>query len=267
MSEKLDLFELSVKRGFENYEVPMEEGAWNQFQSNMNNGTGSSSAGGSKGSFFGKFGVAAAILTATGLFINYSTDFRQDQLADASVEHIESTRVTEHLNDAIDIESTFTVNATSEISNEEVLLSESETFTKKAATKKAEEKRILTINKKLQAAADRVEKEAEALEKKTTTRYVGKNFNLDAISEFSPNGDGKNDVFVPSALTTESRFNMTITNAKGQRVFNSKSLEHPWDGRDLEGNTAAAGHYSWEVILHKDNNNKEIFRGVVRLDR
>ena len=269
MSEKLDLFELSVKRGLENYEAPMEEGAWNQFQTHLNNGAGSGTAtGGSNGSsFLGKFGAAAAVLTAAGLFINYSTDFRQEHIASESIEHIESTHISDFQGIDVDEESTYVVTSPSDLSAEKTPRIESETKAEIATTEKAEEKRILNINKKLHAAADRAEQEAEELEKKTTTRYVGKNFNLGAASEFSPNGDGKDDIFLPAALTTDSRFIMTITNSNGKKVFSSKSLDRPWNGMNLAGKASAQGHYSWEVILHKDNNNKEIFRGVVRLDR
>ncbi len=277
MSEKLDLFELSVKRGLENYEVPMEEGAWEQFQSHLNTGSGSSSAGGSSSSFLGKFGAAAAILTAVGIFINHGSSIEHspaiaehsvsEQDHDnygASVQEDESAYVVENVETAGELSE-----KGAKASEEGFDASSRIADSGKAESGKVEAERIMTINQKLQAAADRAEAEAdkEELEKKTTTRYVGNSFKLGAPSEFSPNGDGKEDSFLPTALEEGSRFTMTISDDRGNRVFRSSQLDRPWKGMDQSGNLAKEGHYSWEVVLHKDNNNKEIFRGVVRLER
>jgi len=269
MPEKLDLFELSVKRGLENYEAPMESGSWEQFQAHMNGGASSSVAAKGGSSFLGKFGVAAAVLTAVGLFVNYSAD--TDQLA----HHSEPIEVIEPLhtnvsdaNDAAEEANYIVENSDAEVS--EKVLAENKAIANDAIVAEAvavQETRIVTINEKLQQAANRVEKEEVALEKKTTTRYVGKNFNLGALSEFSPNGDGDDDTFLPATLSAADRFTMTISNDKGDRVFRSNSIDRPWTGEDATGESLNEGHYSWEVILHKDNNSKEIFRGVVKLER
>jgi hypothetical protein len=268
MPEKLDLFELSVKRGLENYEAPMESGAWEQFQAHRTGGAGSSSAAKGGASFLGKFGVAAAILSAVGIFINYGTE--TDQLAHHSepIEVVEP--VSAHHGTAHTEASEYVVENASTESSEKVLAENAaseEGGTGTEVIEASQETRITTINKKLQQAADRVENEEVELEKKTTTRYVGKNFNLGALSEFSPNGDGKDDSFLPATLSAADHFTMTISDDKGARLFRSNSIDRPWTGLDSAGKSLIEGHYSWEVILHKDNNNKEIFRGVVKLER
>ena len=273
MPEKLDLFELSVKRGLENYEAPMESGSWEQFQAHMNGGASSSSAVKGGSSFLGKFGVAAAVLTAVGLFVNYSPDTEQLAHHDESIEVLEPMHAENGIVAAAD-ESNYVLENSESDATEKVLTKNSATESHAAEShaivaevEAAQETRIVTINEKLQQAANRVENDEVALEKKTTTRYVGKNFNLGAVSEFSPNGDDKDDSFLPASLSAADHFTMTISNDKGDRVFRSNSVERPWTGTDLEGENSKEGHYSWEVILHKDNNNTEIFRGVVKLER
>lgn len=68
---------------------------------------------------------------------------------------------------------------------------------------------------------------------------------------FSPNGDGKNDVFLPllqSACITKS-YELVIYNRFGQVVFSSNQNGVGWDGTYLNGRTAELGVYYYILKL------------------
>lgn len=60
-------------------------------------------------------------------------------------------------------------------------------------------------------------------------------------SAFTPNGDGVNDIFLPSFRSLR-RYELTIYNRWGKRVFTSSDPAEGWDG-DEHGRKAAAGTY------------------------
>jgi gliding motility-associated-like protein len=71
---------------------------------------------------------------------------------------------------------------------------------------------------------------------------------------FSPNGDGKNDLFYPSAnsvYTPEyannlfASYSLSIYDRWGVKVFDSSSLLKAWDGKDLGGKQVTDGVYYW----------------------
>lgn len=76
---------------------------------------------------------------------------------------------------------------------------------------------------------------------------------------FSPNGDGKNDVFLPllqSACTTQS-YELHIYNRYGQLVFSSNQPGVGWDGTYLNGRTAELGVYYYILKLEGSYGNRE----------
>lgn len=70
---------------------------------------------------------------------------------------------------------------------------------------------------------------------------------------FSPNGDGKNDVFQLIHHRIKSVTTYTITNRWGQIVFTSNNIDDSWDGT-YEGKDQDNGQYivDYEVITEKD---------------
>ncbi|HYG51613.1 MAG TPA: gliding motility-associated C-terminal domain-containing protein, partial [Flavobacteriales bacterium] len=73
------------------------------------------------------------------------------------------------------------------------------------------------------------------------------------VNVFTPNGDGKNDVFYPfraDNLTSEQidiithDFNITIFNRWGQVMFTSNEFMQAWDGKQ-DGTKVAEGVYFW----------------------
>lgn len=61
---------------------------------------------------------------------------------------------------------------------------------------------------------------------------------------FTPNGDGKNDIFKPvfAGLVTECSF--SIYNRLGQKIFSSNNIANGWDGT-INGHPQPSGTYVW----------------------
>ncbi|QHS58559.1 gliding motility-associated C-terminal domain-containing protein [Chitinophaga agri] len=66
---------------------------------------------------------------------------------------------------------------------------------------------------------------------------------------FTPNGDGKNDVFRPRAKGPMYEYELHVYNRWGQMVFFSKDEKKGWDGRYV-GQVVESGSYIW-VISYK----------------
>ncbi len=64
---------------------------------------------------------------------------------------------------------------------------------------------------------------------------------------FTPNGDGLNDVFLPSYLNVD-QFEMRIFNRWGQMVFYSDAIDKGWDGT-FEGKPEEIGTYVYEISV------------------
>jgi gliding motility-associated-like protein len=63
-------------------------------------------------------------------------------------------------------------------------------------------------------------------------------------SGFSPNNDGRNDVFRPILLGMRSLNYFQVYNRWGQLVFQTTQQGKGWDGR-LKGNPQDPGTYVW----------------------
>ena len=66
---------------------------------------------------------------------------------------------------------------------------------------------------------------------------------------FTPNGDGKNDVF-EIEYQNIWEFEIRIYNRWGTRVYRSSDLEKPWNGM-IKGQEAIEGVYFWEIIYEE----------------
>jgi gliding motility-associated-like protein len=75
------------------------------------------------------------------------------------------------------------------------------------------------------------------------TTYV-KLFEYYAPSAFTPDGDGKNDVFRLIGLYRNIKLNLYIYNRWGELVFTSDNLDLGWDGK-VKGEPSQVGTYVW----------------------
>jgi gliding motility-associated-like protein len=86
-------------------------------------------------------------------------------------------------------------------------------------------------------------------------------------NSFTPNGDGKNDVFKAVYSGKIRSFHMMIFNRWGQKIFESNDINKGWNGTS-EGKTLPAGTYPWYIIYQPSGNfstNKLTRSGMVTL--
>ncbi len=75
------------------------------------------------------------------------------------------------------------------------------------------------------------------------------------VNVFSPNGDGKNDVFTfEFKAASISDFHCVIVNRWGVKVAELMSIADGWDGTDLNGNKVKDGVYFYTYEAITDNN-------------
>jgi gliding motility-associated-like protein len=78
---------------------------------------------------------------------------------------------------------------------------------------------------------------------------------------FSPNADGKNDVWNIRNIQAYPNCVVKIFNSWGIAVFDSKGYDEPWDGKH-NGNELPAGTYYYYIDLGDGN---ETFTGTVNI--
>ncbi len=79
---------------------------------------------------------------------------------------------------------------------------------------------------------------------------------------FTPNGDGRNDVFRPMFFGNVTRFRFTVYNRWGEKVFETRVPGQGWDGR-LNGIPAADGTFVWFCQYQLDGQAQMSRRGTV----
>ncbi|MBP7476957.1 MAG: gliding motility-associated C-terminal domain-containing protein [Chitinophagales bacterium] len=63
---------------------------------------------------------------------------------------------------------------------------------------------------------------------------------------FSPNGDGRDDVFLPTFINCSGKnIEFWIINKKGEKVFSTSDLSKGWDGK-FKNVVQPAGLYMWQ---------------------
>lgn len=112
---------------------------------------------------------------------------------------------------------------------------------------------------------------AEGCESDTCkTISIKDNFIFYAPNAFTPDGDGKNDLFGPIVHgVDEYSFRMYIFNRWGELIYESYNENIKWDGTNLKDNKMASpGVYVWKVELYDEiNNEAKSFIGNVNLVR
>ena len=67
---------------------------------------------------------------------------------------------------------------------------------------------------------------------------------------FTPNGDGKNDVFQPfDCPSFVQAVQFKVFNRWGAKVFETKDVKINWNGKNNAGNDLSAGQYYYEAVV------------------
>jgi gliding motility-associated-like protein len=83
---------------------------------------------------------------------------------------------------------------------------------------------------------------------------------------FSPDGDGTNEVFLPTAVGVKS-YELWIFDRWGNELFYTNDAKIGWDGTYPSGKAATAGAYTWAVFAKGENDRLIQRRGIVTLLR
>ncbi len=97
---------------------------------------------------------------------------------------------------------------------------------------------------------------------------VVNDFNLFAPNAFSPNGDGKNDTWLPVGLLSgDYIFSLTILDKNGNIAFKSTSSNHPWDGRHAKSNdmVKTGDSFKWVAVVKDKNGVESSYGGVISI--
>jgi gliding motility-associated-like protein len=89
---------------------------------------------------------------------------------------------------------------------------------------------------------------------------------LDMANAFTPNGDGKNDLFRVKYPFTASYFNMSVYDRWGMLVYRSNNMSEGWDGM-FHGVPQPSGAYVWAIELIDIHGRKVSSKGTVVLVR
>jgi gliding motility-associated-like protein len=99
---------------------------------------------------------------------------------------------------------------------------------------------------------------------------IKEDYNLMAPHEFTPDGDGKSDTFMPEALKLiEGTFTLKIFDSKTNMViFESADYNKPWDGKIAGTNVKASRDvYPWVVNINYRYGGVDEFKGEIKLKR
>ncbi len=72
---------------------------------------------------------------------------------------------------------------------------------------------------------------------------------------FTPNRDGKNELFLPKGLRIES-YELTILDRWGNIVFQTNDLKEGWDGT-LNGKKLPSGVYTFKAVYTGQRNRQQ----------
>ncbi|MGQ9864414.1 MAG: T9SS type B sorting domain-containing protein [Bacteroidia bacterium] len=82
---------------------------------------------------------------------------------------------------------------------------------------------------------------------------------------FSPNGDGKNDVFRPLPLELGLRMEvLEVFDTWGQKVYEGKGIL-AWEGKSSDGSALEPGVYTYRTIVNLQNEGPKTYTGLVHI--
>lgn len=97
--------------------------------------------------------------------------------------------------------------------------------------------------------------------------YIGPDIIVFIPDAFSPNGFGPNanNVFIPVASNFKD-FSMLIFNRWGEKMYETESIEEPWDG-NYNGDKADQGVYAYYIEVSSLDGKVYKFEGTFHLIR
>lgn len=81
---------------------------------------------------------------------------------------------------------------------------------------------------------------------------------------FTPNSDGKNDIFKAIAFGSPSHFRLSVYNRFGQEMFTTTDIHKGWDGK-LKSFMQPLGAYVWKMTYQLGNRPEKHLQGTVML--
>lgn len=81
---------------------------------------------------------------------------------------------------------------------------------------------------------------------------------------FTPNADGKNDVFRPMVFGVVKQYGFAVYNRWGKEVFQSKELGKGWDGK-VAGILQPSSVFVWTCTFQLEGGELKTERGTVTL--
>ncbi|MEM7161246.1 MAG: gliding motility-associated C-terminal domain-containing protein [Bacteroidota bacterium] len=268
---QFDFFEEGVRRVFDNYELPLNDNSWANFQA---------AAGmGAKSSSFLKFFILPGILLG-GLFAGMQSfgdeDLAHNEKASNSIEE------NSDFNASTDLKETLALTETKQGMSHEtpegadaIAVDQNQTNTKGEEASPnnygfSQEEAAAYIAQKGSANEgidSGVRSEIDEFTKRKTVHFKGTKYKLGAPYKFTPNNDNRGDEFMPTELSTVDNFVLEITDLKGDIVFKSKEFNNKWKGFILDSEKKAnQGNYSWRVLIITDKK-QEMYQGKVKLFR
>lgn len=111
-----------------------------------------------------------------------------------------------------------------------------------------------------------VTNEIGCTDRKVQELRIERDFDLGAAKSFSPNDDGKEDSFMPTALRDlRSKFQLAVYDQGGTMVYSTSDASRPWYGKlRNQGPVLPAGDYVWVADV-ETGRRSETFTGTVKL--
>ena len=98
------------------------------------------------------------------------------------------------------------------------------------------------------------------------TVYIHPEYSFYIPNSFTPNNDGKNDIFLAKGNGITSS-EMQVFDRWGGLVFSSYNIQDGWDGLDASANRVVAGIYLYHISLYDYNGKLWVYNGEFKLMR
>lgn len=103
--------------------------------------------------------------------------------------------------------------------------------------------------------------------KLTKKVVIAQKYNFTAPKLFTPNGDGRNDEFMPDGLgMIGNQFSLKIYKSSGEMIYETNDKFRPWDGKDSNGRIED-GTFIWILTIINPSGIDDVQQGAVVINR